>query len=134
MPKKTPKEQGAMYYLENARGILRGIPIEDDIYSEKKPVREAFGTAYLAILEAINEALFKKGVVTRRELPKSFDGYVAALKKHLSVNNGKLVREFDRLYDSLHIAGYYRGLIVGADTVKEEMKAAEAFIKKLTGK
>ncbi|MEO5361858.1 MAG: DUF5618 family protein [Nitrospirota bacterium] len=132
MPKKIPKEHEPMYYLENARSILGNTPIEDNIYIEKKPVREAFGTAYLAILEAINEALIKKGI-TRKELPKSVDGYIAALKKYLSVNNGKLIREFDRLYDTLHIAGYYRGLIVGADTVKEEMKAAEAFIKKLTG-
>ncbi|KWT82636.1 DUF5618 family protein [Candidatus Magnetominusculus xianensis] len=132
MPKKIPKEHDPMHYLENARSILRNTPIEDNIYIEKKPVREAFGTAYLAILEAINEALMKKGI-TRKELPKSVDGYIAALKKHLSVNNGKLIREFNSLYDSLHIAGYYHGLIVGTDTVKEEMKAAESFIKKLTG-
>ncbi|MBF0459654.1 MAG: DUF5618 family protein [Nitrospirae bacterium] len=62
------------------------------MHLDKKPVREAFGTAYLAILEAINEALIKKGL-THKELPKSVDGYIAAIKKHLSVNNGKLVRE-----------------------------------------
>ena len=132
MTKKTPKEHEAMRYLENARDILKGTPIEDNIYLDKKPVREAFGTAYLAVLEAINEALIKKGF-TRKELPKSVDGYIAALKKHLSVNNGKLVREFDSLYESLHIAGYYRGLLYRADTVKNEMKAAEMFIKKVAG-
>jgi hypothetical protein len=133
MLKKAPKEHEAMRYLENARGILKGVPIEDNYYTDKKPVREAFGTAYLAVLEAINEALLNKGL-TRKELPKSVDGYMAVLKKHLSVNNGKLVREFDRLYDLLHIAGYYRGLLLGTIIVRDAMKSAEIFIKKLTVK
>ena len=56
--------------MQNAKEILARIPIEDDDYTDIKPVREAFGTAYLAILEAINEALLKKGL-SRKELPKS---------------------------------------------------------------
>ncbi|MBF0459620.1 MAG: DUF5618 family protein [Nitrospirae bacterium] len=129
-PSKTHPEGEALRYMENAKGLLKAAAIEDNIYLDKKPVREAFGTAYLAILEAVNEALIKKGL-TRKELPKSVDGYMASIKKHLSVNNGKLVREFDSLYESLHIAGYYRGLLYHVDTVKDEMKAAETFIKKL---
>ncbi|MBF0568319.1 MAG: DUF5618 family protein [Nitrospirae bacterium] len=127
---KTHAEGEAYRYLENARGLLKATAIEDNIYLDKKPVRKAFGTAYLAILEAINEALIKKGL-TRKELPKSVDGYMAAIKKHLSVNNGKLVREFDRLYETLHIAGYYRGLITRVATVKDEIKGTEDFIRKL---
>lgn len=116
--------------MENARGLLKEAAIEGNIYLDKKPVREAFGTAYLAIVEAINEALIKKGF-TRKELPKSVDGYMAAIKKHLSVNNGKLAREFDSLYESLHIAGYYRGLLYQVPLVKEAMKEADTFIKKI---
>ncbi|HLC17365.1 MAG TPA: DUF5618 family protein [Thermodesulfovibrionia bacterium] len=118
-------------YLENAKELLRHAQIEDNIYLDKKTVREAFGTAYLAILEALNTALLKKGLHTK-ELPKSVEGYVAAIKKHLAINNGKLIREFNSLYDSVHIAGYYRGLIYRTDTVKYELKAVEAFIKKLS--
>jgi len=40
---------------------------------------------------------------------KSVEGYVAAPKKRLTGNNGKLVREFDRLYDSIHIDRHYSG-------------------------
>ncbi len=104
--------------MENAREILKDVRIEDDYYQDKKPVREAFGTAYLAILEAINEALIKKGL-TRKDIPKSVEGYMAALQKHMSVHNGNLVREFDLLYDTLHIAGYYRGLLSGVAVVKD---------------
>ncbi|MCG6553705.1 MAG: DUF5618 family protein [Candidatus Magnetominusculus sp. LBB02] len=130
IPKPTHTAGEAQRYMENARELLKAAAIEDNIYLDKKPVREAFGTAYLAILEAINEALIIKGL-TRKELPKSVDGYMAAIKKHLSVNNGKLVREFDSLYESIHIAGYYRGLLYRVPAVKEEMKAAADFIKKI---
>ncbi|QWR76640.1 DUF5618 family protein [Candidatus Magnetomonas plexicatena] len=122
----------ALRYLLNARELLKNAAIEDDIYLDKKPVREAFSTAYLAVLEAINEILIKRGL-TPKELPKSVDGYRAALQKHLSVHNGKLMREFERLYDTLHIAGYYRGLLTSTNIVKAAFKDTEVFIKKLTG-
>ena len=53
------------------------------------------------------------------------------MKKHLAIRNGKLMREFEMLYDTLHIAGYYRGLIYNADMVKDAIKAAKLFIEKV---
>jgi len=52
----------ALRYLNNAREILKSTPVDDHIYTDIKLVREAFATAYIAILEAINEYLLKKGV------------------------------------------------------------------------
>lgn len=120
----------ALRYLDNAKEILKSIPVEDNTYTDVKPVREAFGTAYLAVLEAINEYLFKKGL-TKKELPKSVDAYREVLRKHLSVHDGKLLREFEKLYDMLHIAGYYRGLLYDTDVVKDALKAAKGFIEKI---
>ncbi|OGP31292.1 MAG: hypothetical protein A2X87_01815 [Deltaproteobacteria bacterium GWC2_42_51] len=117
-------------YLNNAKEILKRAAIEDNTYTDVKPVREAFGTAYLAVLEAINEHLLKKGL-TKKELPKSVEGYREALKKYISVHNGKLMREFEKLYDALHIAGYYRGLIYDVNAVKDYLKATKAFIEKI---
>lgn len=119
----------ALKYLNNAKEILKAISVEDNTYLDIKPVREAFGTAYLAVLEAINVALLKKGL-TKKELPKSVDAYRGALQRHFSVHNGKLLREFEKLYDVLHIAGYYRGLIYDVDMVKDALKAARSFIEK----
>ncbi|MBF0564772.1 MAG: DUF5618 family protein [Nitrospirae bacterium] len=130
MPKHVHMEGEAFRYMENSKELLKAASIEDNVYIDKKPVREAFGTAYLAVLEAINEALIKKGV-TVKQLPKSVDGYRAALQKYLTVNNGKLLRSFEYLYESLHIAGYYRGLLHNVSTVKDEIKEAEVFINKL---
>ena len=123
-----PRE--AVRYLSNAREILRRIPVEDDTYIDRKPVREAMGTAYLAVLEAINEALAKRGVA-KKDLPRSVEAYRTALRRHFAARNGKLLREFEKLYDALHIAGYYRGLIYDAKMVRDALKAAGSFIEKI---
>lgn len=120
----------ALRYLENAKEILRKAKIEGNFYVDKKPVREAFGTAYLAILEAINEALLKRGV-TEKELPDSIDEYRKALRRYFSIHNGKLLKEFNLLYDSLHIYGYYKGAIYNVHAVKDYLKAAKNFINRL---
>ena len=123
-----PRE--AVRYLSNAREILRRAPVEDDTYTDVKPVREAMGTAYLAVLEAINEALGKRGVA-KKDLPKSVAGYRTALRRHFAPRNGRLMREFEKLYDALHVAGYYRGLIYDAEMVKDALRAARSFIEKI---
>ncbi|MBI3585188.1 MAG: DUF5618 family protein [Nitrospinae bacterium] len=121
----------SLRYLNNAKEILKSVSIENNIYTDIKPVREAFSTAYLAILEAINEYLVTRKGFTKKELPKSVDAYREALRKHIAIHNGKLMREFENLYDALHIAGYYRGLIYDARAVKDYLKAAKEFIYKI---
>ncbi|MBI3990035.1 MAG: DUF5618 family protein [candidate division NC10 bacterium] len=123
-----PKD--VLRYLRNAKELIKTIPIEDNTYTDVKPVREAMGAAYLAALEAINSYLLARGL-TKKELPKSVEAYRAALQKHAAIHNGKLMREFEKLYDLLHIAGYYRGLLYDVRVVKEALKAAEDFIEKL---
>jgi len=125
---KNMKE--SLRYLNNAKQILKTVPVEDSTYTDIKPVREAMGTAYLADLEAINEYLAQRGL-TKKELPKSVEGYRKALQKYVAVRNGKVLREFEKLYDMLHIAGYYRGLLYDRDVVKDALKAAKSFIDKL---
>ncbi|MBI5327088.1 MAG: DUF5618 family protein [Deltaproteobacteria bacterium] len=120
----------ALRYLDNAKEILGKSPIEDNTYLDIKYVKTACGVAYLGVLEAINEVLLKKGF-TKKELPKKVEEYRKALQKHVSAHNGKLLREFEMLYDALHIAGYYRGLIYNTDAIKDYLKAAKDFIGKL---
>ena len=120
----------ALRYLENAKEMLKTIQVEDNTYTDVKPVQEACGTAYSAVLKAIDQYLVKKGV-EERELPQSVDGYSEMLRKHLMVHNGKLLKEFEKLYKLLHIAGYYRGLLEDVAVVKDAMKAAKTFIEKI---
>jgi len=121
----------ALRYLNNAKEILKSVPVENNTYIDIKPVREAFETAYLAVLEAINEYLMKKGL-TKKELPKSVDAYRKVLQKHLAVHDGKLLREFEKLYDALHIAGYYRGYIYDTRAVRDYLQATKEFIDKIS--
>jgi hypothetical protein len=120
----------SLRYLNNAREILKSIPVEDGTYTDIKPVREACGTAYLAILMAIDEYLLGIGI-EQEKLPTSVDGYRKVLQKYLSVRDGKLMRSFEALYNELHIAGHYRGLLRQVNVVKEVFKSAKAFIEKV---
>ncbi|NCO67980.1 MAG: hypothetical protein COY75_02015 [Nitrospirae bacterium CG_4_10_14_0_8_um_filter_41_23] len=120
----------ALRYLNNAKEILKSAPIEDNTYTDIKPVQEACGTAYLAVLKSIDEYLVNRGV-NPKDLPQSIEGYREMIRKYLSVHNGKLTREFEKLYKALHIAGYYRGLLEDVDMVKAAIKSAKAFIGKI---
>lgn len=120
----------ALRYLNNSKEILKSVPVENGTYTDIKPVREACGVAYLAVLMAIDEYLMKRGL-SKKELPRSIDAYRRALQKHLVVHDGKLLREFEALYEALHIAGYYRGNLYLVDMIKEALKAARAFIEKI---
>ncbi len=120
----------SLRYLKNSKEILKNSPIEGNRYADVKYVQEACGTAYLAILKEIDAYLLNKGL-SRKELPRSVDAYRKALKKYLAVHNGKLLREFEDLYDELHIAGYYRGNLHSVDVVKGALKAAKSFIEKI---
>lgn len=120
----------AIRYLNNAKEILKTVDIEDNAYTDVKYVQEACGTAYLAVSKAIDEYLISRGVAIK-ELPQSVEEYRDMIKKYLSVHDGKLTREFEKLYKELHIAGYYRGLLEDVDMVKAAIKSAKAFIDKI---
>jgi hypothetical protein len=120
----------ALRYLNNARGILRHAPREGSIYTDVKYVQEACGTAYLAVLKAIDEYFIARGTA-RKKLPKSVDEYRKMLRWGLSSRNGKLFRHFDSLYDTLHLAGYYRGFLHDASVVRDALALAEQFICRL---
>jgi hypothetical protein len=120
----------ALRYLKNAEEIIKKAPREGNTYTDLKPVQEACGTAYLAVLKAIDKYLIKRGV-DEKELPQSIEGYREMIRKYIMVHNGKLIKEFEKLYKALHIAGYYRGLLEDVNMVKDALKAARAFIEKI---
>jgi hypothetical protein len=128
---KTKIKSEAIRYFENAKELLSKSPIEGNIYTDEKYVKSACGVAYLGVLKAIEEHLINKHGFTKKELPKKVEEYRKVLQKHVSIHNGKLLKEFDALYDELHIAGYYRGLLGHVDIVKTAFKAAKTFIEKI---
>jgi hypothetical protein len=128
--KHTNGKHEAIRYLKNARELLYKSPIEDNRFTDIKYVREACGTAYLAILEAIDNYLVEKKGFSQKELPKSVEEYRAILHKHFASQNGKLLGQFSSLYKELHIAGYYQGLLEHVNAVKLIFQSAETFIKR----
>ena len=123
-------QKEALRYIQNAKETLAKSPIEDNIYADKKYVKSACGVAYLGVLTAIDQFLVDKGV-TNKELPKKVEEYRKALQKYATPHNGKLLKQFDSVYDELHIAGYYRGFLQNVNTVKDVIKNAKDFIGKL---
>ncbi|MDI6788827.1 MAG: DUF5618 family protein [Planctomycetota bacterium] len=121
----------SLRYLQNAREILKKAPREGHIYTDVKFVQEACGTAYLAVLKAIDGYLLDKGL-PQKQLPKSYEEYQKALRKYVAIHNGRLFKEFSALYETLHIAGYYRGLLRLVEVVRDTMKASQEFITKIS--
>jgi hypothetical protein len=119
----------ALRYLANARELLKKAPIDNGTYVNIKYVQEACGTAYLAVLKAIDEYLVKRGV-DEKELPQSVDEYREMIRKYVMIHDGKLIKEFEKLYKALHIAGYYRGLLEDVSMVRDAFRAAKVFIDK----
>ena len=120
----------AQRYLSNAKETLAKSPIVGNRYADVKYVKSACGIAYLSVLKAIDDYLVKSGV-PEKDLPKKVEEYRKALRKHVSPYNGKLLDEFNDIYDELHVAGYYRGMLHFVETVKSSMKTAKGFIGKL---
>lgn len=122
--------EGPLKYLKDARDILKKAHVEGNRYSDVKTVKEACGVGYLAILKAVDVFLQDKGLSTK-ELPRTVGGYRKALKKHLATRDGILFREFNDLYDELHVAGYCGGFLHSVNIVKAALKAAKMFIDKI---
>ncbi|MBI5216439.1 MAG: DUF5618 family protein [Ignavibacteriae bacterium] len=129
--KTTLRDKDALGYLQNAKELLNKSEIKNDTYIDIKYVREACGTAYLAVLKAIDSYLDRRGV-GKKELPRSVESYRDVLFRYASIHNGRLLSDFDKLYDELHIAGYYRGLIYDVNVLKVIFKTAERFIKMMS--
>ncbi len=125
MKKETPER-----YLANAKETLAKAGIQDNRYIDVKYVKSACGIAYLGVLKAIDEYLVRHGV-SKNELPKKVEEYQKSLKKY-SIHNGKLLVQFNDLYDELHIAGYYRGLLHSTSAVKGALQLAKDFVSKLS--
>lgn len=123
-------QKEALRYIQNAKDVLAKSPIEENIYLDEKYVKMACGTAYLGVLKAIDGYLLRTGL-GKKELPKKVEEYRKALQRYASPYNGKLLKQFDDIYDELHIAGYYRGNLHSVTTVKGALQTAKAFIAKL---
>ncbi|MEW6042291.1 MAG: DUF5618 family protein [Elusimicrobiota bacterium] len=120
----------AVRYYYNAKQILKKAKIKYDIYTDTKPVREACGICYLAVLEALNGYFILHGM-EKKKLPDTFQGYWTALEKYLT-HNGKLKSALQVVYQNLHIFGYYHSASE-VNLIKSGFEKAHWIIKTLSG-
>ncbi|CUS96033.1 DUF5618 family protein [Candidatus Chrysopegis kryptomonas] len=129
---ETPEEafELANELYNNALKTLSESPVENGRYRNIKKVSEACGTAYLAVLRAIEGEMLRRGFS-----PDEFPENVIEYRKFLRSlpKNGKLIDAFNTVYENLHLFGYYRH---GADEamIKSGFEKAREIINKLTGK
>jgi Domain of unknown function (DUF5618) len=99
----TPYQE-SLRYMNNAKETLQKAGKDVGIYKDKKYVRTASGTAYSAVLLALDEYLKQKEGLKFKK-PKSIEDYQSRVTKQ----DKKLLALLVGAYDILHILGYYHG-------------------------
>lgn len=104
----TIRYKEAVRYMENASDILRTkAKKKDDFYTDSKYVSMACGTAYKAVLLALEAYLEMKGKPLK---PKANRPNVDDFRRALSTDK-KMLNYFNSTWESLHCAGYYDGYL-----------------------
>lgn len=101
---KNPYQE-ALRYLQNAKDTLQKAGKDGKDYADVKYVKTAAGTAYSAVLLAIDEYLLRKEG-SKYKKPTSIDDY----RTRLSKQNQTLKSLLNSAYGNLHISGYYHGV------------------------
>ena len=114
----------ALRYMDNAKEILRTKAVKKDgAYQDAKYVRMACGTAYNAVLIALDAYFEKKGKkIHGKPNNVNADDYRRALK-----DDKKMLNYYNDTWYNLHCAGYYKGTL-SFKTIAAGMKSADAII------
>ena len=114
----------ALRYMDNAKEILRTKAAKKDgAYQDAKYVRMACGTAYNAVLIALDAYLEMRG---KKIHDKSNNVNVSDYRRALK-DDKKMLNYYNDAWDNLHCAGYYNGTL-RFKTIAQGMEAADAII------
>lgn len=120
----------AVRYISNAVEILRTKGNKKDrYYQDSKYVRMACGTAYNAVLLALETYLEMKGMPLDKKAPNTRPN-VKDYERRLATLDKKLLNEFKTTYEVLHLNGYYEGL-TKYDVIRSGMDSAIQVINKI---
>ena len=109
-------------YMDNAKETLIKAKKDNGMYKDVKYVQMACGTAYNAVLMALDEYLLRKE--PKKAKSKDIEDY----KKRISKQNKTILRILLSAYDELHLAGYYHGTL-SAKTVQDGFANANKIIE-----
>jgi hypothetical protein len=121
MPEKTPYLE-AMRYLDNARKTLSSSAgKEGKFYTDRKYVRMASHTAYTGVLLCLKAFLNLNTNVKERD-------NVSKYREALGKRYPNKLKDFNAVYDTLHLAGGYDGNL-SYDVIQTGLKIAEELIE-----
>jgi Domain of unknown function (DUF5618) len=117
-------------YITNAQDILKSKGNKKEgFYQDVKYVKMACGTAYSAVLMALETFFEMKGVPIEKKR-KNRRPNVQDFEKKLAVLNRKMLNEFNVTYNVLHLDGYYDG-ITKYDVIRSGFDSAIQIINKI---
>ena len=116
----------AIRYMDNAKGYLQNAQKEGKVYTDKKYVKTACGTAYNGLLVALDGFFQLKDIKPRAKERKSIEFYQSNITKV----DKKLLNHLNSAYEILHLWGYYDG-ITDAAMVKRGFTLAYSIIEKI---
>lgn len=102
---KAKAYKEAMRYMQNAKETLKKAEKRNNIYSDKKYVRTACGTAYCGVLIALEAYVSLKGIHAGPKEKKDIEFYQRTINKI----DKKLLDIINVIYDTVHKSGYYDG-------------------------
>ncbi len=102
---KTEYYNEAMRYMDNAKEVLKKANKIDDFFQYIKYVKMASGTAYNAVLLALDGYLIIKDV-PKNKGRKDIDYY----RTNITKIDKKLLDYLNDIYEVLHLSGYYDGI------------------------
>jgi len=103
----------AMRYIANAKEALQKAGRDDRYFKDAKYVSSASGIAYKGVLTALDAWLQLKGVeLPRNERGRKKGKSIDFYRTNLTKLDKKLLRALDGVYNSLHLDGYYDGILM----------------------
>jgi hypothetical protein len=94
----------AIRYMDNAKEVLKKANKKDEFFQDPKYVKMASGTAYNAVLLALDGYFLLKNV-PKKKGRKDIDYY----RMNIAKVDKKLLDYLNESYQTLHLDGYYDG-------------------------
>ena len=94
----------AIRYMDNAKEVLKKANKKDLFFEDPKYVKMACGTAYSAVLLALDGYFKLKGIPVKKGR-KDITWY----QNNVSKVDKKLLNYVNEAYEALHLLGYYDG-------------------------
>ena len=117
----------AIRYMDNAKEFLQKAKRDGSLYTDKKYVRVACGTAYNGILLALDAWFVLKGIPKpNKKQRKSIEYYMSNIAKI----DKKMASFLHVAYNVLHLDVYYDG-ITGVKAIDAGLDAAYEIIEKI---